>query len=40
MTESDGSLPEGRPTGKDLFRLPKGHQRSQEGRLHRVALGT
>ena len=38
-TESNGSLPEGRSTGKDLFRLPKGHPRGQEGRLHGVALG-
>ena len=39
VTESDGSLPEGRSTGKDLFRLPKGHLRSWEGRLHGVARG-
>ena len=39
VTESDGSLPEGRSAGKDLFRLPKGHLRSQEGRLHGVDLG-
>ena len=35
-TESDGSLPEGGSTGKNLLRLPKGHPRNQEGRLYRV----
>ena len=39
VTESKGSLPEGRPTGKDLFTLPKGCLRSGEGRLHRVPWG-
>ena len=35
VTESNFSLPE----GKDLFRLPKGHLRSGEGRLHGIAPG-
>ena len=39
MTESDGSLPEGGSTGKDLLGLLKGCPRSQERRLYRVALG-
>ena len=40
VTESNGSLPEGKSAGKNLFRLPKGHPRSQEGRLHGVAPGS
>ena len=39
MTESDGSLPEGKSLGKDSFRLPKSCLRKQERRLHRVAPG-
>ena len=39
VTESDGSLPESRFAGKDLFRLCKGHPRSQKGRLHGVDPG-
>ena len=37
VIESDGRLPEGRSTGEDIFRLPKGCQGGWEGRLNRVA---
>ena len=37
VTKSNGVLPEGGSAGKDLFWLPMGHPRSQEGRLHGVA---
>ena len=37
MIESDGGLPEGGATSKNLLRLPKGCPWGQEGRLYRVA---
>ena len=36
VTKSEGGLPEGRSTGENIFRLPKGYLRSQEGRFHGV----
>ena len=36
VIKSNGSLPEGRSTGENIFRLPKGNQGGQEIRLNRV----
>ena len=35
--KSNGSLPEGRPTGEDILSLPKGHQGGCKGRFYRAA---